>query len=217
MILLGNWQLKRLHQKNHLIGSIESNLASPAKFIDSDDITTEIYDKISMKGQFLAGKNIFLYGRRSSSPEKDGYYMLSVFKADHDGSTYLVSRGWLPQSVKNKFSNTARVEKPIIIQAIALPGEKRSFFVPKNDTKNNIWFTIDLKAAHDILGVDRTDYYLMEIYSGSLPEGVKPLNTSTLAKIRNDHLEYAITWYSLATCLVIIFLIYHRRLTKTGR
>ena len=31
-----------------------------------------------------------------------------------------------------------------------------------------------------------------------------------LNKVRNDHLEYAITWYCLAGCLILIFIRYHR-------
>jgi surfeit locus 1 family protein len=30
-------------------------------------------------------------------------------------------------------------------------------------------------------------------------------------RLRNDHLQYAITWFSLAGALLVIYFIYHRR------
>ena len=64
----------------------------------------ELYAKIKVQGHFLDGENIFLYGRRSAYPEKDGYYLLSPFK-DKLENVYLVSRAWIPQSVKGSISS----------------------------------------------------------------------------------------------------------------
>ena len=208
MILLGSWQLKRLNVKDNFIQSLEKNIKNPAKEIMQIKSSEILFNKIKLSGQFISNKNIFLYGRRTSSPEKDGYYILSAFLANN-GKTYLVSRGWMPQSVKNDFID--HQTSPTLIEAIALPGEKKAFMVPDNDYNKNIWFTIDLKMAHDALGVTESNYYLMQINSDSLPKGVKPLHTNNLSKIRNDHFEYAITWFSLAFSLFIMFIIYCRK------
>ncbi len=213
LISLGNWQLRRLEQKEHFIKTIESNIARPAKPIESLDNNPNHYSKISLSGHFLSNKNIYLYGRRTSSPEKDGYYLLSAFAATN-GETYLVSRGWLPHSMKNKFDTNIKFDEQAIynqqqiIEAITLPDEKKNFFVPDNDNKNNIWFTLDLKLAADNIGITNTNFYIMQINNQLLPEGIKPLTTTHLNKVRNDHLEYAITWYSLAACLFIMFIYY---------
>ena len=82
--------------------------------------------------------------------------------------------------------------------------------MPENDKNNKIWFTIDLDMAHEMLGVTENKYYLMQIQSTTLPEGGKPLSTEHLSKVRNDHFEYAITWYSLAACLLLMFFIYRK-------
>ena len=211
LILLGNWQLKRLNEKTNFIQSIEYNIANDPKSIEELNLNPLIYSKIAISGTFLAGKNIFLYGKRSASPEKDGYYLLSAFEATN-GKVYLVSRGWIPQSVKNNLGEF--VSKQIFdkFEAIILPSETRQFMMPKNDKNNKIWFTIDLDMAHEMLGVTENKYYLMQIQSTTLPEGGKPLSTKHLSKVRNDHFEYAITWYSLAACLVIMFFIYRKKL-----
>ncbi len=210
LILLGNWQLNRLKKKTNFIQSIEYNIANPATPIDKVNSEEPIYSKISISGKFLADKNIFLYGRRSASPEKNGYYLLSAFEATN-GKIYLVCRGWIPQSVKNNLGEFASKQIFDTFEAIILPSETRQFMIPENDKNNRIWFTIDLNMAHEMLGITEDKYYLMQIQSHTLPEGGKYLSTAHLSKVRNDHLEYAITWYSLAACLLIMFFIYCRQ------
>jgi surfeit locus 1 family protein len=205
LISFGNWQLARLGEKENFITSIETNIAAPAIMLSDFKTTPPNYSKISISGDFLPHKDVYLYGRRTAYPEKDGYYLLSAFVADNS-QIYMVSRGWFPHSAKDKLDTSAY--QPIEnIEGIVLPSEKKNFFVPDNDQKNNIWFTLDLQMATEVLGTTNANFYIMQINSDSLPEGVAPLTTKHLSKVRNDHLEYAITWYSLAGCLFIMFMV----------
>ena len=209
LISFGNWQLKRLEEKENFITNIENNIANSAIALSSFKTLPPNYSKISISGQFLPNKDIYLYGRRTAYPEKDGYYLLSAFAAEND-QIYMVSRGWFPHSIKDTL-DTSTAPPIENIEGIILPSEKKNFFVPENDQKNNIWFTLDLKMATEVLGTTDENFYIMQINSNSLPEGVAPLTTKHLSKVRNDHLEYAITWYSLAGCLFIMFVIYSRK------
>ena len=206
LIMLGNWQISRLHKKEHFINSISSNVENDAIDLTSTE-TPKPYDKVSLSGHFLSNKNVFLYGRRSASPEKDGYYLLSAFASD-SGKTYVISRGWFPQSLKHKLQEGIIEQDHETLEAIILPGEKKNYFVPENDQKNKVWFTLDLNMASKVINTNVQDFYLMQIDSTTLPSGVVSLKTTHLNKVRNDHLEYAITWYSLAACLLVIFMIY---------
>lgn len=210
LICLGNWQIIRLKEKENFIKAIETNIANRAIAIDDFDKNIPIYSKITVSGRFLSKKNAFLYGRRSASPEKDGYYLLSAFAADN-GNIYMISRGWLPQSVKAQLNHLATTEKSEIIEAIILPGEKKNFLVPENDKENNIWFTLDLVMASEVFATNITNFYLMQIDSQTLPSGVIPLRTTHLNKVQNNHLEYAITWYSLAAAILVMFTISCRK------
>lgn len=206
LMLLGTWQMNRLREKEHFINTIEQNVASDAVELLHTKTPTP-YDKIKVSGHFSNDKNAFLYGRRSASPEKDGYYLLSAFKSD-SGKTYLVSRGWFPQSVKQELEKGITEQVSETIEAIVLPGEKKNYFVPENDKKNNIWFTLDLNMATELIATNVSDFYLMQINSTTLPNGAVPLRTTHLNKVRNDHLEYAMTWYILGVCLLFMFMIY---------
>jgi surfeit locus 1 family protein len=208
LITLGNWQLRRLDEKERFIANIENNIANPAIHLSESD--TPLYSKVTLTGHFLPGKNAYLYGRRSSAPEKDGYYLISAFAANN-GETYLVSRGWIPHSAKDKIDFTSETET---IEGMTLPGERKNLFVPANDLMNHLWFTLDLDIAKSALSISETNFYIMQTKAETQLLGLTNLNTKNLSKVRNDHLEYAITWYSLAFCLVVIFIVYSRKQNK---
>jgi len=131
LIGLGNWQLKRLKEKENFIAKIELNIKnSPVGMVDLKT-APELYAKIKVQGHFLDDENIFLYGRRSAYPEKDGYYLLSPFK-DKLGNVYLVSRAWIPQSVKGSISSF-KSKSEETITAFVMPGEEKRIFIPDND------------------------------------------------------------------------------------
>lgn len=204
LISLGNWQLKRLGEKEEFIKKIDSNLNGLPKTIESVK-TQPLYSKVGIIGRFLPNKTILLYGKRSAHPENDGYYILTAFEAEN-GQTYLVSRGWIAQSKKNELLEFSAREINDNIEAVILPGENKGYFMPTNDVNKNIWFTIDLKLAQNTLATTETNFYLMQINSHTLPNGGQKLSATNLNKVRNDHMEYAITWYSLAASLAIIFI-----------
>ena len=50
------------------------------------------------------------------------------------------------------------------------------------------------------------------VISTSAPNpGGFPIGGQSRVKPRNDHLQYANTWYSLAAALLVIYVLYHRR------
>jgi surfeit locus 1 family protein len=212
LISLGNWQLKRLSEKEEFIKKIDSNLNGLPKTIESVK-AQPFYSKVSITGRFLPNKTILLYGKRSAHPENDGYYILTAFEAEN-GQVYLVSRGWIAQSKKNELLEFSAREINDNIEAVILPGENKGYFMPANDINKNIWFTIDLKLAQNTLAITETNFYLMQINSHTLPNGGQKLSATNLNKVRNDHMEYAITWYSLAASLAVIFIMAN---TKRGR
>lgn len=201
LVTLGNWQISRHYEKTALIQAIEHNLTSQSIPLSDN---SSVFSKVVLEGHFLPNQYTFLYGRRSAETEKDGYYLLSVFQS-HDDRKYLVSRGWLPMSAKQQIENFTELESETI-HAIIMNGENKGFMAPQNDSKNNIWFTIDLHQAKEYFGTE-DHFYLMQINSTHLPLGAKLLTGNSLSKLRNDHLEYAITWYCLALSLLVIFLI----------
>ena len=72
-------------------------------------------------------------------------------------------------------------------------------FTPPPDLGGNIWFARDVPAMADALGTDPVLVVLRDAPETEL--GVTPWPVDT-AGIPNDHLQYAITWFSLTAIWV---------------
>lgn len=208
LTFLGFWQLSRFNEKRQFTDTVRHNIENPAKEI-SDLQQVSAFTKLQLRGQFLSDKDFYLYGRRSGAKEKDGYYLLTPFKS-FDNQFVLVARGWFPRSIKDSLQNIINSQDESIV-AISLPSEKKQFFVPDNDLKNSVLFTLNVEQIAKYLNLPLPNYYLFQVESTNPVKLLKPLSTSGLVNIRNDHLEYALTWFSLAGCLIIIYIIYLKK------
>lgn len=203
LLSLGFWQIARLQEKELFLSSMKNNLNNPP--IDIKTLSgNKLYAKIRAKGYFLVGKNLHLYGRRSMSTEKDGYYLVTPFQTD-DNKIILVVLGWFAGRHKKNIDNI--IDNSMEITGVILPGEKTKLFVLDNDVKNNVWFTLDLTQASDVLGLKLEDFYLVMEGNNNRSDILKSLSIENLLNVRNNHLEYAITWFALAISLAVIFMI----------
>jgi surfeit locus 1 family protein len=50
----------------------------------------------------------------------------------------------------------------------------------------------------------------VDAVASEIPGGL-PIGGQTRIQLKNDHLEYAITWYSFAVILVVIYFLFHYR------
>lgn len=209
LISLGFWQLNRLKEKKLFLASMQENLTSPA--IDLAEIHDNLpYHKVKITGHFLPDKDIYLYGRRSMSSEKDGYYLVTPFKTDED-KIILVARGWFSNRNKNIITQATN-DQPHELIGVTMPSEKTRSYLPANDVRNNVWLTLDLQEASKVLGLNLENFYLIEESKDiSNLDILLPLSINHLAAIRNDHLEYAFTWFGLAASLVVIYVIYRKK------
>jgi surfeit locus 1 family protein len=89
------------------------------------------------------------------------------------------------------------------------PDRKPSFFLPDNRPDLNLWFWVDLPAmARQDEIADPVPFY---IDADTTPNpGGWPKGGITRLDLPNDHLQYAITWFSLAVALIVIYVLYHR-------
>ncbi|RYE06566.1 MAG: hypothetical protein EOP33_00135 [Rickettsiaceae bacterium] len=204
LLYLGCWQLYRLEEKSLFIASVANNLVKPPSNYHAN--CEKPYSKVAIEGRFLP-KNIYLYGQRSMSSDKDGYYLITPFETVNN-EIILVARGWL--SKKYKARNIVVSDEMRKITGIILPLEKKKTFIPDNDLNNNLWFTLDLEDANIFFNVKVENHYLLQIEPSEI-DFVNNIDTKGLVKIKNDHLEYALTWFGLAISLVVIFVIYCRK------
>ncbi|MDD9726312.1 SURF1 family protein [Roseovarius sp. SK2] len=188
LIWLGVWQMQRLDWKEGILSQIETRIAAePVALPESFDPEADRYLPVTVTGQFGEGALRVLVSRKQVGA---GYLVISPFETAA-GRRILVDRGFIRQSDTLE----AAPDSELTVAGNLHWPEDRNSSTPENDVAGNTWFARDLGQMADVLD---TEPVLLVARELSQPEdAVTPLPVDT-AHIPNDHLQYAITWFSLA-------------------
>lgn len=214
LIGLGTWQVQRLTWKTELIETIERHMALPLAPLPADvaDPQEYRYRRVTVEGIFHHDKEIHLFAHsRAGEP---GFQIITPIERP-DGSFVFVNRGWVPEPLKDPMMRPqGQVSGPITVTGIGRPGWQPAWLhrwiVPDNRPDTNLWFFGDLNAMAAHFGI--TQYAPIFVEADATPNpGGWPQGGQTRIEIRNDHLQYALTWYSLAVALAVMFVLARRR------
>ena len=197
---LGTWQLVRLQWKNNLINQISEGLKSPA--IDYSNKIQTNYQRISVSGEYDFEKQIYLYSLNEKG--KPGYDVITPFKTQ-GLENILVNRGWIETLQKNKNGiNNITTTK---IQGLLLKNVKKNIFKPDNEIENNIWFSINSTDVKKFTGKTFNEHILyLEDKKTNIPKPKK-----ITIDLPNNHLKYALTWYSISISIFAYFLYFRKK------
>jgi len=198
--VLGTWQLVRLQWKNTLIDEISKGLkSSPVNYSDNVKVN---YQRVEIEGKYNFGKQIYLYSLNDKG--QPGYDVITPFEG-LTSENILVNRGWIKSNLKNNDIINRTIDNKI--QGLILKNIKPNIFKPENDIKTNIWFSINLEQIKEVTGKNFSNYILY------LED--KKINTPKPKKITidlpNNHLKYAITWYSISISIFGYFLYFRKK------
>ena len=199
---LGTWQLYRLQWKLELISEITFGLDS--KPIEYSNSINKNYQRVSAKGKFNFDKQIYLYSLNESG--KPGYDVVTPFRTDKNQNV-LINRGWIKKELKDNPSINFNAETDEEVIGLLREIYKPSIFKPDNDIKNNIWFSINL---NDVEKFTKITFPNFMIYLEN-PDFSTPLPKKITVEVPNNHLKYAITWYSIAISILLYFLYFRNK------
>ena len=198
LLSLGFWQLYRLSWKLDLINQIENSLK--VEPIELKNVEKKNYLRIKTSGQIDFEKQIYLYNLNESG--KPGFEVINPIKIGKED--YLINRGWISFDKKNK-PEINIIDQKNIIGTLMLQS-KSSSFKPKNEIDKNYWFTLD---REDILKFTGRNFSKYIIYLNGNYENPRPKVIT--AKISNNHKKYAITWFSMAISILLIYLYFRKK------
>jgi surfeit locus 1 family protein len=197
LIGLGVWQLERMAWKQGLLDQIARAEAQPA--IDLPD-TPPAFAKIRVAGNFR--DDLWsLYGAQGRDMPQGtlmGGQLLGVL--DRPSGAVLVDLGWVPNSA------THPKPGPAVVEGFIRPAEHPGLFAATDDLRGRRFYTLNPEAIGTALGVKLAPFTLVAIG----PPGV-PDPSRALPRPANDHFGYALTWFSFAAILAIIFALHARR------
>ena len=198
LLSLGSWQLYRLNWKLNLLSEIENSLKNdPVEFSKADK---KNYLRIKTSGIVDFNKQIYLYNLNESG--KPGFEVINPIIINNEN--YLINRGWIPFDKKDK-PEINLINERNIIGTLKLQ-HKASTFKPENDINKNYWFTLNREDIFKYTGKKFSDYiiYLNGDYKLPKPKVIT-------ANISNNHKKYAITWFSMAISILLIYLYFRKK------
>lgn len=210
---LGIWQLDRLGEKRELIATLEARWSEPAVPMPESlgDPADWEYRRVLLTGRFLHEKEFLFPGK----PHKGtvGYWIATPFVLN-DGRTVIVDRGWVPDRYVARDSRPEGLpEGEVTIEGIlrrpGWPGGE--WLKPENFPANNQWAYVDTEAMAAAAGLEGPVLEAYVIALGDEASGILPIGRDLSVNLPNDHLQYAITWFSLALALLVIYFVFHLR------
>ncbi|HSF63154.1 MAG TPA: SURF1 family protein [Paracoccaceae bacterium] len=190
LIGLGVWQMQRLAWKEAILADIGARIvAAPADLPVQPTLAEDRYRPVAVAGRLTGEELLVLVSRKQIGP---GYRVIAVMETEA-GRRILIDRGFLPDAARGL---------PRAVEALAVTGnlhwpEEVDSFTPAPDARTGVWFARDLPAMAEAL---RTEPVLVVARSDT-GDGIDPMPVDTSA-IPNDHLGYAIQWFSLAVVWV---------------
>ena len=207
---LGFWQVQRLAWKENLIATIAARMQE-----DPLDVTAIPPDKIdyhpaTATGTFQNDKTIYIHAIERDTGT-GGYHVITAMLLS-SGKTLLVDRGFIPFE-KRASAEYTKPTHPLFIRGISrVPNHP--LMQPENNPATGDYYWVDIPALTAQFNLNEVLPFVLAADKGPNPDRdsmVLPHGGQTQMEIPNDHFGYAVTWFSLAGALAIIYGIWLRR------
>ncbi|KAF9527707.1 SURF1 family-domain-containing protein [Crepidotus variabilis] len=210
---LGTWQLKRLKWKINLIDELEEKLELPPLSlppnINLSVIPEFVFRRVLVKGRWDHAHTMLLSPRVHEGVH--GVHVVTPLIRE-DGSTILVDRGFVSKELVD--SLLPPEEGYVEVLGMLRTSPPRNAFTPDNKPEQGEWYWTDVeKMAEYAGGADAgvQAVFIEQIFEGHAGEsntriskGI-PVGRAATVELRNSHLSYVITWYSLSAFTALMF------------
>lgn len=214
LISLGVWQIHRLHWKLGLIAAVNRNLTLPPVSLDTAlELGKDAeYRRVALTGRFEHRKEAYVYGIKNGTPV---YHVVTPFVLQ-DGRVMLVDRGIVPEAMRDPMTRPeGQVKGTQHIVGVWRTPDPPGLFTPAAERARRTWFIPDVTAIAAADHVKLVAPVMVEADATPNPGGW-PKGGQTIVTFRNEHLQYALTWFGLAIALGGIYIAFHRSKGRLG-
>jgi len=205
---LGFWQVERLEWKQDIIIERAERFAAPpitVREITGADLRRVEHRRVALRGRYLHDREILIFN--SVRHGQTGFDLVTPMVLE-DGGSVLVNRGWVPRAWPSGQVVRRRPAGIVDVTGVLRGSGKGNPWIPDNDPKRSQWFFTDIAQMAAHAGLKDARSFIVKLAPGRDEDGY-PKGPHASQKIRNKHLEYAITWFGLAAALVVIYVVYH--------
>jgi len=186
LIWLGLWQVSRLEWKQTIIANAGAMIAAdPVALPATLDPVDDRYRAVTVSGSFTGEEAHVLTSTRERGP---GYLVIATYVTE-DGRRILIDRGFVAETEKA----TPRPPRAVSVTGNLNWPDDVTSSTPPYDTARGIWYGRDVAGMAALLLTDP----VLIIARTDTGDAITS-HPVTTAGFRNDHFEYAVTWFLLA-------------------
>jgi surfeit locus 1 family protein len=205
---LGTWQVQRMHWKEAVLAQIARAEVAPPIELPAQP---EPYSRVQVTGR-LRDDLAALYGaqvRDTQAGVQLGAQLIEPLEREA-GAAILVDLGWVPETRPQPI---ARHEAEVRLEGYVRPSDTPGLFSAADNPAARRFFTLNAAAIGEAFGLQQVAPFFL-IAMGPTPPERYPDPARHLPRPPNNHLSYAITWYGLAVALVVIFVLWARKVVN---
>lgn len=214
---LGVWQLQRRTQKHLLIAALTERLAAapqplpaPSQWPSLTPAQDE-FRRVTFSATYDTRADAMVYSSgsavRADIAGPVTWAFLPVKLAD--GTTVVVNAGAVQNTMQDRAQQDRAIRRMITGAPVTMTGylrfpETAGLLTPHEDIAKRLWFTRDPRAMAQALHWGDVAPFYIDLES-PVPESGIPKPGRLDVQLKDDHMQYAITWFSLAAAVLIAF------------
>ncbi|MGO4713191.1 SURF1 family protein [Bradyrhizobium sp. 2TAF24] len=215
LVGLGVWQLQRKQEKEALIATLHERLATAPVALPPPSAwagLTAAHDefrRVKVTARFDAGPDARVYTSGSAlRPDVSGVGVWVFAPARlATGERIAVNRGFLPDGMTSP--DAAAAAAPTDLVGYLRFPESPGWFTPAADVAKRLWFARDPAAMAQALNWGALAPFYIDL-AAPLPASGLPKAGPLDVQLRDQHLQYAITWFGLAIVVAAAALVWFR-------
>jgi surfeit locus 1 family protein len=219
---LGVWQLQRRTEKHALIAALTERLAAAPEALPSSEQWS------GLKPDRDEFRRVRFAATYESAPDAMVYSSGSAVRSDISGpgtwafmpaalpggGTVVINTGFVQNTMQDRAQQDRAVMRLVTNEPVMLTGylrfpEKAGLLTPPENLAGRLWFTRDHLAMARALGWSNVAPFYLDLEAPVPASGI-PKPGPLEVHLKDDHLQYAITWFGLAGAVMIAFGVWWR-------
>jgi len=176
--------------------------------LDPSAIADFDYRRVYATGHFRHDKEMLIGPRIREG--NDGYLVITPLEREGEGTSVLVSRGWIKKDMKeqSKRGEGALPRGEVTVEGLLREPWKKNMFTPDNKPEEGAFYFPDVVQMAGVAGTQavwieetmRPD--LLTAYDREA-KGI-PIGRPAEVNLRNNHTQYIFTWYALSAATTVM-------------
>src|SRR5450631_339641 len=219
---LGVWQLQRRVEKHALIAALTERLAAAPGTLPQVSQWSALnpardeFRRVSFTATYQSAPDAMVYSSGSSVREDisgPGTWAFLPARLP-DGATVAINAGFVQNMMQDRAQQDRAVARLVTGEPVTLTGyirfpESAGALTPAENMTKRLWFTRDHLAMARALDWGEAAPFYIDLETPAPASGI-PKPGALEVHLKDDHMQYAITWFALAGAVAIAFGVWWR-------